>query len=265
MSNFLSIVQLYAVRIAIALIIVYIGFKLATWAKKLVGNLLTKSEIDVTLKPFLLSIVEYSLKILVLITAASQAGVEVTSFVAIIGAASFAIGLAFQGALSNFAGGVLILVLRIFKVGDFVETAGFLGKIEAINIFHTTLVTPDNKVVTIPNGKLSNASVVNFTTKGTRRLDLKFGVGYEQDIDKVKEVLANIVNNHELVLAEPQPFVRLSEHGDSAIVFTVRAWANNSDFWTVHFDLLEEVKRQFDKEGISIPYPQMDVHFPKNN
>jgi small conductance mechanosensitive channel len=265
LGTFFTLLQTYVLRLIIALIIVYIGFKISIWAKKLVKNLLEKSNVDVTLRPFILSITEYSIKVLVVISAIQQAGVEVTSFVAIIGAASFAVGLAFQGALSNFAGGVLLIVLRIFKVGDFIETVGFSGKVEAINIFHTTLVTPDNKVITIPNGNLSNASVVNFSTKGTRRLDVKFGVGYEQDIDKVKEVLAEIVNSHELVLPDPEPFVRVSEHADSAIIFTVRAWANNSDFWTVHFDLLEEVKRRFDKEGISIPYPQMDVHLPKKD
>ena len=148
-------------------------------------------------------------------------------------------------------------------VGDFVEAGGFSGSVEAINILTTTLTTPDNKVVYVPNGTLSNTSIVNYSVKETRRVDWKFGVGYDDDQDKVKEILRDIVLSHPLVLKEPDPFVRMSEHGDSAVVFTVRVWVNSGDFFTVMFDVIEEVKRRFDKENISIPYPQMDIHMEK--
>jgi len=260
LNNFVSLLQTYALKLLISLLIVFIGFKAIKWIKSLVSKFLNKSKIDVTLRPFILSMLDIVLKVLIIITAIQQAGVEVTSFVAILGAASFAIGLAFEGALSNFAGGVLLLTLRMFKVGDLVEVSGHTGKVEAINIFNTTLTTFDNKTIIIPNGDLSNSSIINYTSKGTRRLDIEFGVGYEQDIDKVKQVLMDIINNHELVLKEPEPTVVVTGHGDSAVFFTSRTWVLSSDYWALKFDLLEDVKKRFDKEGISIPYPHMDIY-----
>ncbi len=260
MNNFVNLLQTYAFKFIIALLIVYIGFKVVKWVKKIISKFLNKSSIDVTLRPFILSMVDVVLKVLIAISAIQQAGVEVTSFVAILGAASFAIGLAFEGALSNFAGGVLLLTLRMFKVGDFVEVAGHSGRVEAINIFNTTLITVDNKTIIIPNGDLSNSSIINYSTKGTRRLDLEFGVGYEQDIDKVKRVLFDVLNKNKLILNDPEPTVVVSGHGDSAVFITSRTWVLSSDYRDLKFELLEEVKKRFDKEEISIPYPHMDIY-----
>ena len=168
-----------------------------------------------------------------------------------------------KGSLSNFAGGVLLLIVRPIKVGDFIEANGFSGTVEVIQILNTTLVTPDNKVVYIPNGDLANASIVNYSVKDTRRVDWVFGVGYEQDGDKVKEVLTEIITSHPLVLKDLEVFVRMSQQGDSALEFTARAWVNAADYFAVYFDIMETVKKRFDQEEISIPYPQMDIHLQK--
>lgn len=263
LDNITNLLQTYAIKLVVSLLIILIGFKVIKWVKKLIRNLLDKSNVDITLRPFIMSVAEISLKVLIILSAIQQAGVEITSFVAILGAASFAIGLAFQGALSNFAGGVLLLTLRIFKVGDFIEVSGYTGSVEAINIFNTVLITIDNKVVTIPNGDLANSSVTNYTAKGTRRVDLEFGVGYEQDIDNVKNVLYDIINNHSLVLQEPEPTVVVTKHGDSAVYFETRSWVLSSDYRELKFCLLEEVKKRFDEEGISIPYPHMEINLNK--
>lgn len=263
MDNITNLLQTYAIKLVVSLLIILIGFKVIKWVKKLVRNLLDKSNVDITLRPFIMSLVEISLKVLIIVSAIQQAGVEITSFVAILGAGSFAIGLAFQGALSNFAGGVLLLTLRIFRVGDFIEVAGYTGSVEAINIFNTVLITLDNKIVTIPNGDVADSSITNYTAKGTRRVDLEFGVGYEQDIDKVKNVLYDIINNHGLVLQDPAPEVVLTGHGDSAVFFETRTWVLSTDYRNLKFELLEKVKKRFDKESISIPYPQMDIHLHK--
>lgn len=263
MENIMLSFQTYAIKLAVSLLIVFVGFKLIKWAKKLVSGFLERSNVDITLRPFIMSVTDVILKILVLISAVQQAGLKVTSFVAILGAASFAVGLAFQGALENFAGGILLLALRVFQIGDFVEAAGYTGTVESINIFNTTLVTPDNKTVCVPNGDLSNSSIVNYNAKGTRRLDLEFDVSYDHDIDIVKNVMMDVINGNELILPEPAPNVRVTGYGDSAVVFRLRVWSLSSDYWNLRFDLLEETKRRFDKEGISIPYPQMDVHITK--
>jgi small conductance mechanosensitive channel len=190
-------------------------------------------------------------------------GIDTSSIVAVIASAGFAIGLAFQGSLSNFAGGVLLLVMKPFKVGDFIESEGQMGTVHGIKILYTEIITVDNQVVYVPNGKLSNASITNYSALDTRRFELKFGAGYECDTDKVKEILKSIVQDHPKVLKDPQPFVRLSEHADSALIFTVRGWAKQEDFWETYFDMIETVKKKFDENEISIPYPQMDVHMQK--
>ncbi len=249
--------------LALALVVLLVGLFIIKKITQILAKQIDKSKLDTTLKPFLLSLASAILKILLVLSVISILGIDTTSFVAVIAAAGFAIGLAFQGSLSNFAGGILLLIFRPFKVGDFVEGGGHSGSVEAINILTTTLTTPDNKVIFIPNGTLSNSSIVNYSIKETRRVDWKFGVGYENDQDKVKDVLKDIVMNHPLILKDPEPFVRMSEHGDSAVGFTVRAWVSSSDYFTVMFDVIEEVKRRFDKENISIPYPQMDIHMEK--
>ncbi|GAB2317774.1 hypothetical protein IRB23SM22_00310 [Alkalibacterium sp. s-m-22] len=195
------------------------------------------------------------MKILLIIVVIGILGIPTASFVAVLGAGSLAIGLAFQGALSNLAGGVLLLTMRPFKVGDYIEGSGYSGTVKAIQILYTELITPDNKMIYIPNGTLSNAGIVNYSVHDTRRVDFTFGVGYETDTQHVLNVLEGILNNHELVMSDPEPFIRLSAHGDSAVEYVARVWVKSEDYWTVYFDVLQEVKKSFDQEGISISYP----------
>ena len=262
-NTLVSMIIPFVTNLALAIVVLLVGLAVIRKIADVVGKQVERSKMDDTLKPFMMSLVGGILKVLLVISVIGILGVETSSFVAVLAAAGFAVGLAFQGSLSNFAGGVLLLIVRPIKVGDFIEANGFSGTVEAIQILNTTLKTPDNKVIYIPNGQLSNTSIVNYSIKETRRVDWQFGVGYEQDGDKVKSVLAEIVTSHPLVLKDPDVFVRMSEHGDSAVVFTVRAWVNAPDFFAVYFDVMETVKKRFDQEEISIPYPQMDVHMQK--
>lgn len=264
MSDVLEVMIIPLIKnIALAIIVLIVGLAAIRKIVEIVGKQVVRSKLDDTLKPFLMSLVGGALKVLLVISVVGILGVETSSFVAVLAAAGFAIGLAFQGSLSNFAGGVLLLIVRPIKVGDFIEANGFSGTVEVIQILNTTLVTPDNKVVYIPNGDLANASIVNYSVKDTRRVDWVFGVGYEQDGDKVKEVLTEIITSHPLVLKDLEVFVRMSQQGDSALEFTARAWVNAADYFAVYFDIMETVKKRFDQEEISIPYPQMDIHLQK--
>lgn len=260
-----ELIKMYALQALYVIVVLIIGLRIIKYIAKKIKKGLDKTSLDETLKPFLVSLTRNMLKILLILSIIKMVGVDITSFVAIIGAASFAVGLAFQGTLANFSGGVLLLTLRPFKVGDFIEAIGYSGTVESIQIFTTTLVTPDNRVILIPNGGLSNTSIINYSVKSTRRVDLSFGVGYEVDILKAKEVLLDIIQKHDDIQNKPEPFVKVSEHGDSAVFFVVRVWAKSADYWTVYFDLLEQVKIRFDEEKISIPYPQMDVHIEQDN
>lgn len=263
LQNAGELVVAYVPKLAGAIVVLLIGLFVIKHICKFVDAALNRSKVDATLKPFLVSLTSAILKVLLLISVVGMVGVQMTSFVAIIGASSLAIGLAFQGTLSNLAGGVLLLTLRPFKVGDFIKATGYTGTVEAIHIFNTILITLDNQVITIPNGSLANTSIVNVNAKPQRRVDLNFGVGYEQDIDKVNKVLTEICLANPKILKDPAPFIKVLEHGDSAVVFVVRAWCDTANYWDVYFGLLETVKKRFDKEGISIPYPQMDVHMDK--
>ena len=199
------------------------------------------------------------IKIILILMVMNYVGIETTGLAAVIGAAGIGIGLAVQGSLSNLAGGVVILFIRPFNVGDYIDAAGLSGTVEKIGMFYTTLLSIDNKVELIPNGTLANGNIVNYTSKPERRVDLTFSVAYEEDVYKVKNILTNIVNNNELIMKNPEPFVGLSEHGESSINFVVRAWCKTEDYWDIYFDLLEKVKVKFDEENVVIPYPQMDV------
>jgi len=242
-----------------ALVVWFVGAYAIKWLMKILNRILKKSDSDITLVKFVNSFVKIALKILLLVTIVIILGVPSTSFIAILGAAGLAVGLALQGSLSNFAGGVLILIFRPFNIGDYIEAGGFGGTVQAIQILYTVLLTPDNKRIVIPNGNLSNNSVINYSTEEIRRVDLKFGVSYDSDITKVKEVINQICENHELVLKEPEPFIRVISHGDSSVDFVVRPWVEKEDYWTVFYDMQEMVKEEFDKNGIEIPYPHMDV------
>ena len=249
------------IKLIIGTLAIVIGFKIINKLSKRFINLAEKRNVDMTLIKFIKSFISYTLKILlVLIIAGSYWKLELSGLAAIVASAGVAIGLALQGSLSNFAGGFIILLLRPFKVGDYIQTGQFEGTVEQIGVFYTSLTTIDNKVVLIPNGSLSNGSLVNYSAKVTRRVDLVFAVSYESDILKVRGILKDIVQQHRLVLDYPEPFVGLLEQADSSLNFAVRVWVNTPDYWTVYFDLLEEVKLRFDKEEISIPYPQIDLH-----
>lgn len=254
----------FGMKLLFALLVLLIGLKIIKYISRPVKDGLEKRDVDPSLRPFLLSLLDGVLKVLLFITIASMLGVKMTSFVAIVGAASLAVGMALQGSLSNFAGGVLILLLKPFRVGDYIEGAGYSGTVEEIQIFYTHLKTPDNRLIVIPNGDLSNNSIVNYSSKSERRVDLTFGVGYDNDIDKVKNAIREVIDSHELIMKIPEPFIRVGSHGDSSVNFVVRVWTKAEDYWTVHFDLLEMVKNKFDKEKIDIPYPHMDVNIMGN-
>ncbi len=251
-------------QVAGAIIALIVGLFIIGRLNKLVKRILTSSsKIDPTLKPFLGSLTNVILKIVLIIGVIEVAGYRATSLVAILGAASLAIGLAFQGTLSNFAGGVLLLTLRPFQVGNVIEVGGNTGKVEAIHVFNTVLVTPDNKVISVPNSSVSSATITNFSVKDKRRVDFVFGVGYESDLRLVAKTIEDVVTSHPKVDKDPAPFIRLGNQGASSLDFTVRLWCNSADYWDVYFDVMEQVTDAFNAKGISIPFPQMDVHLDK--
>ncbi len=247
-------------RLIWAIVVLVIGLKVIKRVSIFIVHKTEQLAIDPTLRTSVVPLVKTVLQILLAITVASMLGAEMTSFIAILGAAGFAVGLALQGSLANFGGGVLILLFKPFVVGDFIEAQGYLGKVKEIQVFYTVLNTPDNRKIVIPNNQLSSSSAINYTAYPTRRLEWKFGVSYQSDILKVKELLLKMVADHPMLLVDPEPMVVLSEHGDSALIFTVRAWCNTVDFWPTYFDMMERVKLAFDENEISIPFPQMDVH-----
>ena len=247
-------------RVLYALITLFVGLWLIRIVIRSIKKAMDKGKMEPSLNKFLGSFLSILLKLLLLVTVATMLGIEATSFVAMLGAAGLAVGLALQGSLSNFAGGVLILVFKPFKVGDFIDAQGFLGSVDSIQVLNTILKTPDNKTIIIPNGALANGSITNFTTESTRRVDMKFGIGYGDDIGKTKDVLRRLITTDNRVLKTPEPVIVVSGLGDSSVDLTVRAWCNAPDYWNIFFDMQEKVKLTFDKEGISIPFPQRDVH-----
>lgn len=250
----------YGLKIIAAILIFIIGRWLAKMIKNLIVKVMKKGEVDATLTSFVGHLTYVALLTLVVIAALNQIGVQTTSFVAIIGAAGLAVGLALQGSLSNFAAGVLMILFRPFKVGDYIEAGGTAGTVEEIQIFSTILTTPDNKVIIVPNAKITGDNIVNYSAKDTRRMDLVFGVGYGDDLQKVKDILQDILQNDPRVLKVPEPMVGVLELADSSVNFAVRPWVKSEDYWPLFFDLKETIKKRFDAEGISIPFPQQDVH-----
>ena len=245
----------YAFKVIAAILILIIGGWLIKKVVKISQNLMDKKGIDITLQKFLGDLISWTLKILVFITAISQVGVETTSFIAIIGAAGLAVGLALQGSLANFAGGALIIIFKPFKVGDLIEAQGEIGVVKEIQIFVTKIISPGNKLVMIPNGTLSNGNIKNYTELGLLRVDLTFGVSYDADIKKTKEVLMKVLTDNKKVLKDPAPSVNVSELADSSVNFTVRPWAIPADYWDVYFSTVEATKNALDAAGIEIPYP----------
>jgi small conductance mechanosensitive channel len=253
----------YGGSLVLALITLIVGLWIIKRIMKIFRKTMEKREVDASLRPFLTSIIGTLLKIMLVISVASIVGVEMTSFVAVLGAAGLAVGLALQGSLSNFAGGVLILLLKPFKVGDFIEANGASGTVREIQIFYTYITTPQNQEIIVPNGDLSNNSIKNFSFHDTRRIDLTFGIGYTDDIDKAKAILSDLVKGEENILKEPEFVIFVEELADSSVNFRVRAWAHTSEFWPIVNGFPEKVKKAFDAAGIGIPFPQMDVHlFP---
>lgn len=255
---------LYLPKVVSAVIILLLGLWIIGITVKVLNKQMQKRKVDLSLHHFLSSLAKVSLKVLLFITVISMLGVQVTSFIAILGAAGLAVGLALQGSLSNFAGGVLILLFKPFKVGDLVEAQGFIGKVHQIQIFNTILKTPDNKTIVIPNGNLSNGSITNFSTEKERRADLTFSIGYSEDISKAKKVINDIIKQDKRILNEPKSAVLVSGLADSSVNLAVRVWCKGVDYWGVYFDMNEKIKLGFDKNKISIPFPQRDVHLYKH-
>ncbi|HSG27552.1 MAG TPA: mechanosensitive ion channel domain-containing protein [Candidatus Krumholzibacterium sp.] len=247
-------------RILLAVVTLVIGLWIVKGIVRGVKKGMAKSQIDLSLGKFLTSLVSMGLKALLFISVIQMVGVQMTSFVAILGAAGLAVGLSLQGSLSNFAGGVLILLFKPYKVGDYIEAGGHAGVVKTISVFTTIMKTPDNKTIIIPNGDLSNSSIVNYSTEPRRRVDLTFGIAYEDDIQKAREVMMRVLSADTRILKDPAPQVSVSGLGDSSVDFVFRVWVETADYWAVYFDMIEKVKIAFDKEGISIPFPQRDVH-----
>ena len=260
MEQIVELVSTYGLKLLSAIVIFYIGKWLARRLSNLVSRMMERSGTDRTLVSFVGSLTYVGLFAFVVIAALAQLGIQTASFVAIVGAAGLAIGLALQGSLSNFAAGVMLILFKPFKVGDYVEAGGTAGTVEEIMIFSTKMTTPDNKTIYIPNGAVYGSTITNYSEKPTRRVDLVFGCGYGDDIQRVKALLHEIVAADDRILKEPAPTVALVELADSSVNFVVRPWVNAADYWGVYFDLHEQVKLRFDAEGLSIPYPQQDVH-----
>lgn len=259
-SKAIELIMSYGPKVLLAIITLLIGLWLIKILVKAFKKVLENAGTDVSLQKFLTSLVSILLKALLIISVASMVGIATTSFIAILGAAGLAIGLALQGSLANFAGGVLILIFKPFKVGDFINAQGHAGTVHAIQVFNTTLKTPDNKTIIIPNGALSNGSIINFSTESQRRVDMTFGISYTDDIKKAKDILNRLVESDNRILKYPSPAIVVSELADSAVNFAVRVWCNAPDYWNIYFDMHENVKLSFDKDRISIPFPQQDIH-----
>ncbi len=255
----------YGPKILGALIVLIVGLWLISWITKLTKKGFAKGKVDPTLIPFLASLVSWTLKALLLISVASMIGIATTSFIAVLGAAGLAIGLALQGTLGNFAGGVMILLFKPYKLGELIEAQGFLGVVEEIQIFVTKLRSPQNELIIIPNGAISNGSIKNYSETGARRVDCTIGISYNSDIKKAREVLMQVMQSHPMVLKDPEPIVMVSNLGDSSVDLAVRPYVLPGDYWDVYFHVYEEGKLALDKAGITIPFPQRDVHMIKQD
>ncbi len=256
----MDLLMQYGPRLLAAIVIFYIGKLLSKWLKRLVTRMMTRASVDPLIVSFTSSLVYMAMMVFVVVATLGQVGIQTTSFIAILGAAGLAIGLALQGSLSNFAAGFLLIIFRPFKVGDVIEAAGVTGKVDEIQIFTTTMKTPDNKTIIVPNAKLSGDNIINYSTQETRRVDMVVGVSYDADLKEVRSILTDIVNKDGRILKDPEPLIVVGELADSSVNFFVRVWVNSADYWGVYFDANETVKLRMDEAGIGIPYPQRDVH-----
>ena len=255
----------WAINLITAILVFVIGRMLAGLLVKLTRTLLQRDKLDEILINFITSILNALLLLVIVVAALERLGVDTTSLIALIGAAGLAIGLALQDSLKNFASGVMLIVFRPFKTGDFVEAAGIAGSVEKINIFSTVMKTGDNREIVVPNGAIYGGNITNYSARPTRRIDMVFGISYDDDIRKAKAIMQAEIDKDERILKEPAPLIAVSELADSSVNFVVRPWVNSADYWTVRFDLTERIKLAFDENDITIPYPQMDVHLDKTN
>lgn len=265
LAEYSGLVVDFAINLVVALAIFIIGKYIAGRVRDALIKVMNMRGFDATLGLFIGKIVYFALLAVVVIAAISQIGIETTSFIAIFGAAGLAIGMALQGTLGNLASGVMLLVFRPFKVGDFVEAGGTAGVVEELGVFATTLKTGDNKTVIVPNGKINGDTITNYSAKATRRVDLVMGIGYDDDIDKARATIQALIDADSRIMKDPAPLIAVAELADSSVNFTVRLWVNSADYWGVTFDMNEAVKKRFDQEGISIPFPQQDVHLYKHD
>lgn len=251
---------IYGIKIIVAIIVLIVGRWIAKLLRGITQKVMTKRKLDSTIVSFVANLIYILLLTFVILAALGQLGIQTTSLIAVIGAAGLAIGLALQGSLANFAAGFLMIIFRPFKVGDYIEGAGVAGTVEEIQIFTTQLKTPDNRTIIIPNAKLTADNITNYTTKETRRVDLVVCIGYGDDIDNAKKVIAGLLAQDERILKDPPPTIGVIELADSSVNFVVRPWVKSEDYWNVYFDITENIKKRFDVERISIPFPQQDVH-----
>ena len=250
----------YAPDVILAIITLILGLWMISVFSRTIRRVMTKRNIDPSLAPFLVTILNISLKVMLVVSVIGMVGIEVTSFIAVIGAAGLAIGLALQGTLQNFAGGVIILFLKPFSVGDVIDVKGYLGIVKEIQIFYTILHTFDKKVVYIPNGTLANSDMTNISKEEDRRNEWTFGIAYGDDYDKAKKLIQKLISDDKRILSEPEPFIALHSLGDSSVNIVVRTWSKADDLWPVYFDMNEKIYKEFPKAGLNIPFPQMDVH-----
>ena len=250
----------FGIDLLLGLVLLIVGYRIISALEIRLKKARGFTKIDPTAKSFLISFMSISLKVLLMIMFLSIVGVPMASLVTVVGSCAVAIGLALQGGLSNIAGGLMILIFKPFKVGDYISSNGMEGTVKSITTFYTTITTIDNKTIQMPNGLLSNSNIINYTYNNERRVDIDLSVSYNTDIEKVKKVVNKILDNHSLILQDKEKFIRLKKHDESALVFALRAWTKTEDYWTVYFDLIESVKVEFDKNHIEIPFNQLDIH-----
>ena len=250
----------YGLKLILAILTLTIGL----WFTKIVvrgfSSIMDRRDLDESLKPFLRTLASTLLKVMLVISVMGMIGIEMTSFIAVLGAVGLAVGMALSGTLQNFAGGVMILIFKPFKVGDYIDATGYSGTVNEIQIFNTIMKTSDNKTIIIPNGALSGSSMINYSIEATRRVDMTFSTGYNDDINKTKAVLNKLIDEDQRILRDPEPFVAVSQLADSAVNYVVRVWCNSADYSSIYHDMQEKVKLTFDHEAISIPYPQREIH-----
>lgn len=264
LNYLMQIATTWGIKLLKAIVVLLVALKVISVIKKWLKKSPKLDKLDPGVRSFMSSFVSIGLHILLVIVMATLLGIPATSLITILASCGVAVGLALQGALSNFAGGLMLLLFRPFKVGDFVEVAGETGTVSAITVVYTVLLTPDNKRITIPNGSITNAVIENYSAEELRRVDLTISTDYSCDLEKVKELVTGLAEEHPLALAEPATQVRVKEHGENGMVYVVRVWCKSEHYWDVYFDMTESIKKAFDENNISIPYPQMDVHV-KNN